>query len=121
MQARRHVQPQLEGRLQWAAAAEGVPDERGPAGDNLPLAVDQVASLLVSKAKNAGLHNKSLSDADRQEKSRGVLASAIEEFRMAAPAADASFLPPNVKHLRGLMGTVRLWIDWIRSLPRTRS
>ena len=52
--------------------------------DNLSLAVDQVASLLVSKAKNAGLHNKTLSDADRQEKSRGVLGSSLLPLRSSA-------------------------------------
>ena len=86
--------------------------------DNLPLTVDQVGRLLVAQAEQAGLRNKNLSDKDRQEKSRGVLATAIEEFNSAASAVDASsLLPHNDRHLRGLMGTVRLWVDRIRSLP----
>ena len=85
--------------------------------DNLPLTVDQVARLLVAQAEQAGLRSKTLSDEDRQEKSRGVLAAAIEEFNSAASAVDTSSLPHNDRHLRGLMGTVRLWVDRIRSLP----
>ena len=89
----------------------------GPLVDNLPLTVDQVARLLVAQAEHAGLRSKTLSDEDRQEKSRDVLTSAIEEFNSAASAVDTSSLPHNDRHLRGLMGTVRLWVDRLRSLP----
>ena len=85
--------------------------------DNLPLTVDQVARLLVAQAEHAGLRSKTLLDEDRQEKSRDVLASAIKEFTSAASAVDTSSLPHNDRHLRGLMGTVRLWVDRLRSLP----
>ena len=85
--------------------------------DNLPIIVDQVGQLLLTKAEDAGLRKKGLSDVERREKCSGLLASTIEEISKSAYDVDDTSLPANDRHLRGLLGTVRLWVDRIRSLP----
>ena len=85
--------------------------------DNLPIIVDQVGQLLLTKAEDAGLRKKGLSDAERREKCSGLLVSTIEEISKSAYDVDDTSLPANDRHLRGLLGTVRLWVDRIRSLP----